>query len=192
MKGYAIVYSDEQLAYLKRNSKLLRKELTEKFNQQFSRKITQQNIEAICKRNGWMTGRNGQFIKGQSKIPGSGAKTANKTSFKKGNIPHNHRSVGYERISKDGYIEIKTAEPNIFRLKQRVNYEKANGPIEPELIIRFIDGNPLNCDPDNLEKITRHEHILLNKSDYKNERPEIKPAIRTLVKLESKLHRMTS
>lgn len=34
------------------------------------------------------------------------------TRFKKGCIPKNHKEVGYERITRDGYIEVKTAEPN--------------------------------------------------------------------------------
>ena len=45
--------------------------------------------------------------------------------FAKGNVPPNHRPVGSERISKDGYIEVKVAEPNKWRLKQRVVYEEA-------------------------------------------------------------------
>lgn len=42
------------------------------------------------------------------------------TRFKKGCIPKNHKEVGYERITRDGYIEVKTAEPNVFELKHRL------------------------------------------------------------------------
>ena len=56
------------------------------------------------------------------------AKTA-KTRFKKGNTPHNHKPVGYQRITQDGYIEVKTEEPNIFKLKHRLVWEKEFGEI---------------------------------------------------------------
>ena len=49
------------------------------------------------------------------------------TMFAKGNVPPNHRPVGSERISIDGYIEVKVAEPDKWRLKQRVVYEEAKG-----------------------------------------------------------------
>ena len=42
------------------------------------------------------------------------------TRFKKGHVPKNHKPVGYERITRDGYIEVKTAEPNVFELKHRL------------------------------------------------------------------------
>ena len=51
------------------------------------------------------------------------------TRFKKGNIPGNHKPVGYERITKDGYIEVKTAEPNVFELKHRLIWAEHNGEI---------------------------------------------------------------
>ncbi len=37
--------------------------------------------------------------------------------FAKGNVPPNHRPVGSERISKDGYIEVKVAEPKQVEIK---------------------------------------------------------------------------
>ena len=46
------------------------------------------------------------------------------TMFKKGNIPPNHREVGSERINRDGYIEVKIAEPRTWRSKQRIIWEK--------------------------------------------------------------------
>ena len=51
------------------------------------------------------------------------------TMFKKGQTPVNHRDVGSERVNVDGYLEIKVAEPNRWRLKHRVIWEQVNGAI---------------------------------------------------------------
>jgi len=186
MKGQAIYYSDEQLAYIERNSKLPRKQLTAMFNELFGKEINQKNIESLCKRNGWLTGRTGQFKKGQPKPPGSGAKTANKTSFKKGNRPHNWKPVGSKRLTKDGYIEIKTKEPKTFELQHRVIWEQEHGTIQPGMIIRFKDNNPMNCHINNLEQISRYEHMCLNKMHYAQEKKELQPTIKLIAQLETK------
>lgn len=52
-------------------------------------------------------------------MPANVYEKARKTMFRKGNIPANHKPIGYERINADGYIEVKVAEPNKFRLKHR-------------------------------------------------------------------------
>lgn len=79
-------------------------------------------------------------------------KVAN-TFFKKGGIPKNHRPVGSERTTREGLIEIKIAEPNVWKLKQRHIWEEHNGAIPPGYKIVFRDGNPKNLDIANLEKI---------------------------------------
>lgn len=90
------------------------------------------------------------------------------TMFAKGNVPPNHRPVGSERISKDGYIEVKVAEPNKWRLKQRVVYEEAKGKIPEGCTIIFLDGNKRNFDIDNLRCITRSELLYLNCNGLNN------------------------
>lgn len=85
------------------------------------------------------------------------------TRFTKGHIPKNHRPVGYERVSrKDGYISVKVAEPNKFRLKHHIVWEKHYGPIKKGENIQFKDGNPQNCNIDNLYLISRKEQMLEN------------------------------
>lgn len=81
------------------------------------------------------------------------------TCFKKGHTPANHRPIGYERINKDGYIEVKIKEPNVFRAKHRIIWEQHNGKIAPGCNIQFKDGNRLNCAIDNLYLITRGEQM---------------------------------
>lgn len=85
------------------------------------------------------------------------------TRFKKGTIPPNHKPVGYERVSKDGYIEIKVSEGmRQFRLKHRVVYEQHFGAIPKGHNVEFKDRNKMNFDPSNLVLRTRKENMKLN------------------------------
>lgn len=86
-----------------------------------------------------------------------------KTTFKKGNVPSNHRKIGEERINVDGYVEIKTREPNKWELKQRVLYKKYYGSIPKGNIVIFADNNKLNFRKENLIAISRKENLILNK-----------------------------
>lgn len=87
---------------------------------------------------------------------------ARKTCYKKGNIPHNHREVGEERINVDGYIEIKTKEPNVWELKHRVVYRQYYGKIPKGYNVIFLDGNRQNLDIKNLKLISRAEDLIMN------------------------------
>lgn len=84
------------------------------------------------------------------------------TCFQKGHRPKNHKPVGYERISVDGYIEVKVREPNVFKLKHRIVWEAHNGPIKRGENIQFRDGNSLNYNIENLYMITRNEQMKQN------------------------------
>jgi hypothetical protein len=82
------------------------------------------------------------------------------TMFKKGQIPHNHRPVGSERVSVDGYIEIKVAEPKKWRQKHRVVWEAANGPIPKGYNVQFRNKNRQDCRIENLDLISRRKQLL--------------------------------
>lgn len=82
------------------------------------------------------------------------------TMFKKGSVPPNHREVGSERITRDGYVEVKVAEGMFqWRLKHRLLWEEHNGPIPAGCNIQFKDGNRLNVTIENLYLITRSEQL---------------------------------
>ena len=156
-------------------------EMAELFNEHFGTDyMTAVKIKTFRHNHHLNSGRTGRFEKGHIpvnrgtkglKYPGS-----EKGWFKKGNVPVNHRPVGSERISVDGYIEIKVAEPNKWRLKQRVVYEEKYGMIPKGHVLIFLDRNPLNCSLDNLMLIPRSvlsrvnsngiltEHQVINKS----------------------------
>ena len=96
------------------------------------------------------------------------------TMFKKGNIPHNHREIGSTRLSADGYIMIKIAEPNKWQLLQRYVWERENGRklLKNECVI-FLDGNKENFDPDNLMAIKRSELARVNQNHRITDDPEL-------------------
>lgn len=149
-------------------------ELADLFNQKFNTNITSRMIKSYKANNKLNSGLTGKFRKGQTphnkgkKMPKEVYEKVKHTMFAKGNVPPNHRPVGSERISKDGYIEVKVAEPNKWRLKQRVVYEEAKGKIPEGCTIIFLDGNKRNFNIDNLRCITRSELLYLNCNGLNN------------------------
>jgi hypothetical protein len=82
------------------------------------------------------------------------------TMFKKGSIPGNFRTDGSERISKDGYLEIKVNGRWIY--KHRYIWKQLNGAINKTDVVRFKDKNPLNCTIENLELVSQKENMIRN------------------------------
>lgn len=113
---------------------------------------------------------------------------ASSTTWRKGNRPHNHRPIGSERLSKDGYIEVKTAEPRTWTAKSRVIWERENGPLPDGYAVIFLDGNARNFEPSNLYAVKRRELLQLNRNKYGQAHPKLKPSVLALSKLESALH----
>ncbi|MEG1861016.1 MAG: HNH endonuclease signature motif containing protein [Bacteroidaceae bacterium] len=89
-----------------------------------------------------------------------------RSKFKKGHVPGNKKPVGYERINRDGYVEVKTAEPNIFEAKHRLVWRQHRGEIPPGMNIQFRDGNKTNVTIDNLYMINRSRQMKTENSMY--------------------------
>ena len=159
-------WSNEEKAYLREITLgKSHNEILELMNSKFEYQFSLTQIKGAIKRYKLNTGRTGQFEKGQTSWnkDTKGLTKANKTSFKKGNIPKNHKPVGSERITKDGYTEIKVAEPSKWRLKQRVIWEEYNGKIPSNSVIIFADGDKSNICIDNLLLVTRKQLSVLNR-----------------------------
>lgn len=172
---YGMKYTDEMKQFILDNYKgRYNQELADLFNQKFNTNITSRMIKSYKANNKLNSGLTGKFRKGQTphnkgkKMPKEVYEKVKHTMFAKGNVPPNHRPVGSERISKDGYIEVKVAEPNKWRLKQRVVYEEAKGKIPEGCPIIFLDGNKRNFDIENLRCITRSELLYLNCNGLNN------------------------
>lgn len=107
------------------------------------------------------------------------------TRFRKGNIPKNHKPVGYERVTRDGYLEVKTAEPNVFELKHRLLWIEHNGNIPPGYNVQFKDGNRQNVCIENLYLISRSQQLTTENSMYARYPEEVQ----YLIKLKGALNR---
>jgi hypothetical protein len=187
-----MIYSRTELEFLAANRPAMTaKQLAAAFNARFGHAQSAAAIKGTCMRNGFLTGRTGHFEKGSKPFNAGkkGLTTANATSFKKGQVPVNHRPVGSVRIdAKDGYTLVKTAEPDQWQPKHLVNWEAKHGPVPQSMAIRFIDTDKSNCEPENLELVSRLELCRLNTHGYTQAPDELKPALRLLAKLETKLY----
>lgn len=164
--GYPIKYTNEMLDWVKDNqADIPRSELTVMFNDKFNMDLGRGTLAALCKRKGWKSNLNARYPKGA--VPWNkdkkGYMGANVTSFKKGQTPKNHRPVGSERITKDGYIQVKIAEPRTWRLKHIAEWEKINGKLPKGHCIRILDGDKTNCSIDNLICISRGANATSNR-----------------------------
>lgn len=162
-------YTHMQIAFLKEHETVPRKELTELFNAEFGTQRTHKAIEGKCKVLGLKTGRNGCFQKGSTPCNKGtkGLMKVNKTSFKKGEIPHNTKGVGSisKRKDKNGhtYMLIKIDEPNKWQMLHAYIWEHKHGKIPKGFCVVFKDKNTLNMSLDNLMLVSRNELLGLNK-----------------------------
>lgn len=81
------------------------------------------------------------------------------TMFKPGQKPVNFKQVGSERVNRDGYIEIKVANPRTWKLKHRVIWEEAHGPIPPGFNVQFKNKNSLDVRLENLYLISKADQL---------------------------------
>jgi len=111
-----------------------------------------------------------------------------RTQFQPGSLPHNTKEDGYISQRKYGRgktepwvrIELKKWKP----LRLQI-WEDANGPVPDGKIIVYKDGNPQNCQLDNLECITRAEN--LRRNTIHRYPQEIKDSIRLINKLQKEI-----
>jgi hypothetical protein len=149
-------------------------EIKEAFRERFGITLTRGQIKGFKIQYGTKSGTvGGRFEKGCTshnkgkKMPPEVYEKVKPTMFKKGNVPKNHREVGSERVSVDGYVEVKVAEPSKWKLKQRILYEQYhNVTLRKDEVVLFLDGNRLNMDKDNLIKLTRAELVRFNQDHY--------------------------
>lgn len=123
------------------------------------------------------------------KMPEHVYKKVKATMFKKGHIPANHKPVGYERLTRDGYLEIKVSEPNKFVLKHRLVWEQVNGAIPRGYNIQFRDGNRQNIAIENLYLISRSEQMKKENSMFARYPKEIQLAIQAQGALQRQINK---
>lgn len=179
LRGGTRKYTDEQIQFIKDNVVNTEKDLTEMVNKKFGTNYSVSSISNLKTKLGIRSGLvGGQFQKGQPAY-NKGKKwddfmspeaqaNSRKTTFKKGNIPHNHRPVGSERVNVDGFTEVKVAEPNKWKLKHRLVWEEAHGKIPEGYKVIFLDGNRQNIQLSNLEMVKAAEEFIMNQRSLFN------------------------
>lgn len=168
-------YSDEQKKFIVDNNYgKYAKELADIFNKHFNTNITAKEIKYFRRNHKLNSGLTGQFQKGQVShnkgkkqieyMSNEAIERTKATRFKKGNRPLCYRPVGSERITKDGYIEVKVADPNKWETKNKVIYKKYFGDIPKGYKVIYADGNRLNNEPTNLILVSSSELLIANRN----------------------------
>jgi hypothetical protein len=101
-------------------------------------------------------------------MPEASQERSRKTQFPKRNIPLNWKPIGWERKTRDGYIEVKVRDEygekrvKNFELKHRLLWEQHNGPVPKGMMIKFKDGNKENIVIENLFMASMGENLIEN------------------------------
>ena len=99
----------------------------------------------------------------------------------------NYRPIGSERINVDGYVEIKIADPNVWKLKHRVIWEQHYGPIPNHQPIIFLDRNKSNLDINNLAMVTNRQLLFLNGNKLIKSDAELTKTAINIAKIKEKI-----
>jgi hypothetical protein len=98
--------------------------------------------------------------------------------FQPGNVPYNKGFIGFtngrkpgrcypigtERcVCKGGYVEVKVADPRVWKQKHTLIWEAANGPVPNGCLVIFADRNKSNFALDNLLLVSRSELLVMNR-----------------------------
>jgi len=154
------------------------KDLTNTFNERFGMNISVPAMVSLTASRGLHNGIDCRFNKGwaptqfkKGHVPANKGKKGisypgmQATQFKKGHTPVNFRPVDSERVNVYGYVEIKIADPNKWRLKHQVIWEQANGPVPRKHVVLFGDGDKSNLDLDNLLLVSQKQLVRLNQKN---------------------------
>lgn len=205
-KGKHILWTPAMHRFCDQRRDMLRRELAVAFNKRFNMDLSMEAVRNFCKRNGYHTGRTGCFKKGNAPfnkgVKGWSAPGSVATQFKVGGLPANTVPVGTYRMSTPRtktkrcgksydvppYWRVKVAE-NEWRFLHQLIWQDRHGSIPRGGVIIFLDGNTLNCAPDNLVCVSRGELAVLNRhSGFADAPVDVRSSIVARVKLQQAIH----
>lgn len=170
------------------------KEIQEAFSARFGWDISVSQVKGYMGNNKLSSGTLGHFQKGH--VPankgqkGVCASGCEKGWFQKGNSPKNHKPVGTESIRKDksgaAYIYVKVKEPNRWRMKHILEWEKYHAPVPAGKVIIFLDGDTMHTDIKNLKMIDRGTHAVMNRLGLRYHDKELTEVALNIAALSSK------
>lgn len=202
MKGAVIAYSDKELGWIERHKAMPRREAHFLFCKTFGRgDVSLDNYKGLCTRNGWLTGRTGCYAKGDApankgkKMPYN-ANSA-RTRFQKGHLGGKakdiQKPIGFERVTKDGYLERKINNDMPFKARWRavhlINWEAVHGAVPKGYALKCLDGNRQNCTAENWVAVPRAMLPRLAGrwcTSYDDAPAELKPLILATARLKYK------
>lgn len=159
-----------------------RKEIIAAFKEKFDYELTIGQLRGRMRKLGVIIGNTGRF--GDVEAYNKGKKMSEKqyaasmpTMFKNGNTPHNTAEVGKEVVLNDGYIKVKIAQPNKWKLKHYLVWEAANGPVPAKSCIMFLDRDRQNCELSNLRLVTKEVNNILNRNNMLTDNAEINETV---------------
>ena len=141
---------------------------------------------------GYLGGKASQFKPGHIpknkgvKMPAELYNVIAPTMFKKGNKPHNFRPVGSERLTKDGYVERKIANPKTWKGVHVLVWEAAHGPVPAKHKVIFKDNNKLNNELSNLECVSYAD--AMRRNSIVRYPADLRFAMKTLKKLKKQIN----
>lgn len=150
-------YADDEVNFLKNiaNNDKSREMITEMFNKEFNLNLSVGAVMMKCCELGLTKER----------------------TYRKRFEPSHKKSVDDEFICmhKNGRREtyIKVSEPNGWKLKSHVIWEKYNKAVPDGHIIIFLDGNTQNFDPQNLALVSRMVNARINQNKFRTNNVEL-------------------
>ena len=193
-----INFSDEILQFIFNNfNGISYTKMTSLVNEKFNTNFTVNQIHYQYEKYELHSGLTGGFEKGN--IPWNKNKPISEWNlteetklkmkssyYKKGNIPWDTLSIGTERL-KNGFVEIKIDNPNKWKRKHIVLWEKVNGPIPKNHYIIFLDGDRFNFDLSNLILISKEENLRLNEKNWRFKDKDLQEVALNTIRLGIKL-----
>lgn len=156
------------------------KAMTDLVNERFGTSFTKAQIKGYYQRNKLNSGLTGWFEKGSEPfnkgktwddfMSPERQKNCRKSQFKPENMPHNGGApVGTVRLRQNRrrgdkpYYWEKVEQPNVWRMKHVLEWERHNGPVPDGYIVAFANGDTTDCRIDNLILETRAQHGVKNR-----------------------------
>jgi len=171
-------------------------EMTDRLNAEFGTSYTASQLKGFYGNHHLNSGVTGYFPKGHTP-PNKGKKGicpagCEKGWYPKGNLPGNTKPIGYERVSKDGYVEVKVkmrpSRPDCndnFVAKHRLIWEQLHGPIPDDCVVIFKDGDKQNFAPNNLALVTKAQRLQMTRRGLFSSDPEVTEAGMMIAKVQT-------
>ena len=182
-------------------------EMADRLREKFGREYTREQIKGFYHNHHLDSGIKGYFQKGHT--PQNKGKTwdeymtpeaqarARAGQFQKGHTPHNGAvPVGTVRIRHDPkdrnakpYAWEKVAQPNVWRMKHVVEWERHHGPVPKGYMVAFANGDTMDWSVDNLILETKAQHAVKNRWGLHGYDKESAQAFNTIADIKGALRK---